>query len=85
MSFGKASILVRFWSDESGTAAMDNVVLMGSTLIWAMSFAYDTAVAVADVGDDVKLCMKRQGKALNRDDWDYDKKLKKMAVRCGKI
>lgn len=77
--------LTTFWADERGTAAMDNMVLIGSTLIWAMSFAYDTATAVAEVGDDVALCMKRHGKALNRDDWDYEKKLRKMATRCGRI
>lgn len=77
--------LRQFLRDEDGTAAMDNMVLMGSAVAWALAAAHDTLTAVADHSDDVALCMKRQSKVLQKDNWDYQKKLDKMAVRCGRI
>jgi len=82
---GLRSVAREFWQDESGTAAVDNMVLAASVVSYALAFAHDTLTAVADHGDDVALCLKRQSKVLKKDDWDYQKKLEKMAVRCGKI
>ena len=77
--------LQSFWKDERGSAAMDNMVLAASAVAYALAAGFDAMTAVADYSDDVALCIKRQKNTLKRDDWDYQKKLQKMGVRCGRI
>lgn len=81
-----ASAILRFRRRESGAVTVDWVVLTAAMLGLAIVALNAAGGGVADASTDVKKCLKRQKNVLlKKDGWDYDKRMRVAARRCGRL
>lgn len=81
---GPIAPLHRFKRDEDGAVTVDWVVLVAAVLSLAIITLNTVGTAVSAANNDTARCLKIQKNIMKRD-ISYQKKLKRMARRCGRL
>ncbi|MDJ0825174.1 MAG: hypothetical protein QNJ16_06705 [Rhodobacter sp.] len=76
----------RFARGEAGAVTVDWVVLTAAMLSLAIVAINTAAGGVDNASTDVKKCLKRQANVLlKKESWDYDRRMRVAARRCGRL
>ncbi len=82
----RTGLVRRFVRGESGAVTVDWIVLTAAMMGLAVVAMNAVGSGVDNASTDMRKCIKRQANViLSKDGWDYDRRMRVAARRCGRL